>query len=96
VARDLRRHLIDHDYEATIGVTKQGQPIPGFDRGRVAELTKAVVALDDMTTDRAAKQDTTIVGVSVSMSLDDAVTKVQALLSRTTTGDDTPGAPVGV
>jgi hypothetical protein len=77
-------------------VTKQGAPIHGFDRGRTAELTKAVLALDDMTTDKRSQQDTTMLGVQVTMTMDDAVTRVQALLSRTTVGGDTPEAPAGV
>jgi hypothetical protein len=95
LARTLHQHLEDNKYEATIAVNKQGQPIEGFDRGRVAELIKSVTALDDMTTDRAAQQDTTVVGVSVTMNLDQAVTRVQALLSRTTSEGDTPEAPPG-
>jgi hypothetical protein len=102
LARDLRQHLIDNSYTTTIAVDKQGVPIEGFDRGRVAELVKTVLAIHDMTTEQASTPSTTNVGVSVTMTTEQAVTRVQALLSRVedhaprqAAGGDPPSTPGG-
>ena len=92
LARALARQLEENKYQAVIGVTKQGEPIVGFDRGRVAELVKTVTVLDDMTTDKQPQSATATVGVAVTMTVDQAVTKVQALLSRAAPADE-GGAP---
>jgi AraC-like DNA-binding protein len=96
LAHDLAQQLADNKYRAVVGVTKQGEPIEGFDRGRVAELVKTVVALDDMTTDKPAAQQQATVGVAVT--IEQAATKVQALLSRVALPDpgNPPGRPLGV
>jgi hypothetical protein len=97
LAADLRQHLTAHDYRTVIGVTKQGHPIEGFDRGRVVELIKTVALLDDLTTDKQAQPaDSALLGVSVTMTTEQAVTKVQALLSRAqpVEAPSTPQAPL--
>jgi hypothetical protein len=95
VVADLRQHLADNKYKAVIGVTKQGHPIEGFDRGRVAEMIKAVALLDDLTTDKQAQPtDSALLGVSVTMTTAEAVTKVQALLSRALPAAEGGGAPL--
>ena len=99
LARDLAQQLADNKYTTTIAVSKAGLPIEGFDRGRVSELVKTVTVLHEMTTGTQPKQDTTTVGVQVVMTVDQAVTKVQALLSRTHgegVAPPMPGVPGGI
>lgn len=82
-ARELRERLVRNGYETTIAVDKQGKAIAGFDRGAVAELLKSIALIHDMQQDkRSTIADTTNVAVQVTMTTEQAVTKVQALLSR--------------
>lgn len=94
-ARRLAEDLEKNGYTDTVATTKQGVPIEGFDRGRAAELVKTVMALEELTEGRrSAIADTTKVDVSVTMTTADAVTRVQALLSRADPGNP-PAGPQG-
>ena len=64
--------------------------------GGPAELIKTVALLDDLTTDKQAQPaDAALLGVSVTMTTEQAVTKVQALLSRVAPATDGGGPPHG-
>jgi hypothetical protein len=78
MARTLREQLDANGYEATIGVTKQGEPIQGFDRGRVAEALKAVSMIHDMTTVKESPIQVT----NNVLTTDDLVRRIVALNSR--------------
>lgn len=82
MARTLRDQLERNDYVTTLGVSKQGNPIVGFDRARVAEIRQYLALIADELEDKTAKGSTDALAVSVTMTTDQAVTKVQALLSR--------------
>lgn len=93
--RAMVQHLHANDYKAVRAVNKAGEPIEGFDSERVNAVIKGVMAIDSMTEPkRSTIADTTNVAVSVTMTTEQAVTKVQALLSRATEDGGTPGTPV--
>lgn len=82
MVRTLDAQLEQHDYTTVLGVSKQGNPIVGFDRGRMAERRQHLALIDDMLTDKSSPiEGATQIGVSVT--IEQAVTRVQALLSRT-------------
>ncbi len=94
-ARRLSADLERNDFEATIAVDKQGNPITGFDRGRMAELVKTVMAIDTLVEGkRSTIAEAQQLAVSVTMTTEQAVTKVQALLSRATDEGQAPGTPL--
>lgn len=89
MARTLNSQLEENGYVTTLGVSKQGNPIVGFDRARVSEIRQYLALIADEVEPRQSTiVEATQVGVSIS--IDDAVTRVQALLSRTTNaGEET-------
>jgi len=85
-----RKHWRD-----TVAVTKQGVEITGFDWRRTDQVRQLLDYIAKEVGDRtpATGQQTT---VNVGISMDDAVTRVQALLSRmpgAIEGESTPIAP---
>jgi hypothetical protein len=94
MVRTLHEQLEANGYETTLGVSKQGNPITGFDRARVSEARQHLALIADM---MEPKQSTIVeaTNVGVSISIDDAVTRVQALLSRTQTDVYMEGDPPG-
>lgn len=96
LARTLRDQLEANGYVTTLGVSKQGNPIVGFDRARVAEIRQLLSAIADELAEPVSKQAADTLAVSVTMTTDQAVTKVQALLSRASDeGPAPPGTPDG-
>jgi hypothetical protein len=89
MARTLKEQLEANGYVTTLGVSKQGNPITGFDRARVAEIRQYLALIADELDDKGARQASDTLAVQVTMTTADAVTKVQALLSRT--ADDEAG-----
>jgi orotate phosphoribosyltransferase-like protein len=82
MVRTLNQQLEENGYEATLGVSKHGNPITGFDRARVSEIRQYLSYIEGaMEPKQSTIVESTHVGVSVT--IDDAVTRVQALLSRT-------------
>lgn len=88
MARTLKDQLEANGYVTTLGVSKQGNPITGFDRARVAEIRQYLALIADELDDKGARQASDTLAVQVTMTTADAVTKVQALLSRTADDDD--------
>jgi hypothetical protein len=87
--RSLNQQLEENDFEATLG--KQGNPIVGFDRARVSEVRQYLSYMEGaMEPKQSTIAESTHVGVSVT--IDDAVTRVQALLSRTQPAEPQPQA----
>lgn len=82
MVRTLHEQLEANGYDAVLGVSKQGNEIRGFDRARVSEVRQYLAYIEGAMEPRSPiVEGTTHVGVSVT--IDQAVTRVQALLSRT-------------
>jgi hypothetical protein len=80
--RSLNQQLEENDFEATLGVSKQGNPIVGFDRARVSEVRQYLAYMEGaMEPKQSTIVESTQLGVSIT--LDQATTRIQALLSRT-------------
>jgi hypothetical protein len=78
-----------------LGVSKQGNPIVGFDRARVSEIRQYLSTIADELQEPASKQAADTLAVQVTMTTEQAVTKVQALLSRAQPADEgTPLTPM--
>lgn len=87
MVRTLNQQLEANGYEATLGVSKQGNPITGFDRARVSEIRQYLSYIEGaMEPKSSIVEGATQIGVSVT--IEQAVTRVQALLSRTAAPDD--------
>jgi hypothetical protein len=82
MVRTLNQQLEANGYEATLGVSKQGNPITGFDRARVSEIRQYLSYIEGA---MEPKQSTIVEAtqLGVSITLDQATTRIQALLSRT-------------
>jgi hypothetical protein len=80
--RSLNQQLEENDFEATLGVSKQGNPIVGFDRARVSEVRQYLSYMEGALEPKPSTiVESTQLGVSIT--LDQATTRIQALLSRT-------------
>lgn len=91
--RALREQLHANNYRTVLGVSKQGNPIEGFDSARVAAMLRGVALIDSMVTPKQSTiVEATTNNLNVTMTTADAVTRVQALLSRT---EQPPGTPMG-
>jgi hypothetical protein len=85
--RSLNQQLEENDFEATLGVSKQGNPIVGFDRARVSEVRQYLSYMEGaLEPKQSTIAESTQLGVSIT--LDQATTRIQALLSRTAGPDD--------
>jgi hypothetical protein len=95
MARTLRDQLEANGYTTVLGVSKQGNPIVGFDRARVSEIRQYLSTIADELQEPASKQAADTLAVQVTMTTEQAVTKVQALLSRAQPADEgTPLTPM--
>jgi len=94
LARTLKEQLEANEYVTTLGVSKQGNPIVGFDRARVSEIRQYLSAIADELAEPVGRQAADQLAVSVTMTTADAVTRVQALLSRADPGNP-PAGPQG-
>ena len=89
LARTLHQQGEAANWQETLAVTKAGTPIVGFDWRRTDQLRQLLDYLAKEVGDRAsAGGGTAAQSVAVSLSVDDAVLRVQALFSRV------DGAPV--
>ena len=91
MVRELHRQLEANEYVTTLGVSKQGNPITGFDRARVSEIRQYLSTIADELDDAHIRKGSEQLAVQVTMTTADAVTRVQALLSRT----EHPATPLG-
>ena len=95
MARTLRDQLEANGYTTVLGVSKQGNPIVGFDRARVSEIRQYLSTIADELQEPASKQAADTLAVQVTMTTEQAVTKVQALLSRAQPAEEgTPLTPM--
>jgi len=87
-ARRLGEQLAASDYDTIVGVTEAGTALLGHDRWRTQHLLDALALVDKMLA--SSEQTTTATaGTQTTLTIGDAVLRVQALLSRTS---DTPEA----
>lgn len=86
LARTLHEQLEANDYTTTLGVSKQGNPIVGFDRARVSEIRQYLALIADEL--EGKRSGSTIVEgqgqqqPGMTLTVEQVVTRIQAVASR--------------